>query len=284
VGLEHLALGLELGQTRAQLGIDRLDRGLEGASLHRVVGRGIDGEVVEPRVDLPGHRVEVRDRLDLVAEQADPVGRLGVGRLHLDHVAADAEPAAAHDHVVSLVVDVDQLGQDRLARALVADRHEAHHLGVALGRADAVDARHRGDDDDVAAGEERRGGGVPEPVDVVVDRGVLLDIRVGRRQVRLGLVVVVVAHEVLDRVRREVLAELVAELGGQRLVVGDHEGGLLHLLDHARHGVRLAGGRGPEQRLVLVAAGDRLGELPDRARLVAGRLISGGDVQAGHTS
>ena len=238
------------GRRVAQLGVDRLDRRLERASLHRVVRRRVDREVVEPGVDLARQRVEVGDRLDLVAEEADPVGRLGVGRLHLDHVAADAEPAAAHDRVVSLVMDVDQLRQDRLARLLVADRHEADHVGVRLGRADAVDARDRGDDDDVAPGEERRGRRVPQPVDVVVDRGVLLDVRVGRRQVRLGLVVVVVADEVLDRVRREVLPELVAELRGERLVVGDDERRLLDLLDHARHGVRLARGGGAEQRLV----------------------------------
>ena len=41
--------------------------------------------------------------------------------------------------------------------------------------------------------------------------------------VRLGLVVVVVGDEVLDGVFGEELAELVAELGGQRLVVRDHE-------------------------------------------------------------
>ena len=64
---------------------------------------------------------------------------------------------------------------------------------------------------------------MPEPIDVVVDRGVLLDVEVGLRDVRLGLVVVVVGDEVLDGVVREELPELVAELGGERLVVGDHE-------------------------------------------------------------
>ena len=41
--------------------------------------------------------------------------------------------------------------------------------------------------------------------------------------VRLGLVVVVVADEVLDRVVGKELAELVAELRRQRLVVRDHQ-------------------------------------------------------------
>ena len=52
---------------------------------------------------------------------------------------------------------------------------------------------------------------------------VLLDVEVGLRDVRLGLVVVVVGDEVLDRVVREELPELVAELRGERLVVRDHE-------------------------------------------------------------
>jgi hypothetical protein len=66
---------------------------------------------------------------------------------------------------------------------------------------------------------------VAEPVDVVVPRGVLLDVEVGLRDVRLGLVVVVVRDEVLDRVVREELPQLVAELGGERLVVRDQERG-----------------------------------------------------------
>ncbi len=84
-----------------------------------------------------------------------------------------------------------------------------------------------GDDDHVAPLEQGVGRGVAEPVDLVVARRVLLDVRVAPRQVRLGLVVVEVADEVLDRVVREELAELGVELGGQRLVVGQHEGRLV---------------------------------------------------------
>jgi hypothetical protein len=47
---------------------------------------------------------------------------------------------------------------------------------------------------------------------------VLLDEQVALRDVGLGLVVVVVADEVLDRVLRKELAELAVQLRGQRLV------------------------------------------------------------------
>ena len=52
-------------------------------------------------------------------------------------------------------------------------------------------------------------------------------IGVGARDVGLGLVVVVVGDEVLDRVVGEEVLELAVELGGERLVGGEDEGGAL---------------------------------------------------------
>ena len=109
----------------------------------------------------------------------------------------------------------------------------------------------------------------PEPRDVVVPRRVLLDVEVGLRDVRLGLEVVVVRDEVLDRVVREELAELVAELRRERLVVRDDERRALELLDRPGHRRRLARAGRAEDRLEAVAGGDRRGDLADRARLVA---------------
>ena len=112
-----------------------------------------------------------------------------------------------------------------------------------------------------------------QTVDVVVPRGVLLDVEVGLGHVRLGLVVVVVGDEVLDRVVGEELAELVAELRGKRLVVRDHERGPLDLLDDPRHGRGLAGAGRPEQRLVALAGAEPFGESCDRRRLISGRNV-----------
>ena len=127
-----------------------------------------------------------------------------------------------------------------------------------------------------------RGRRVPQPVDVVVPRRVLLDVEVGLRDVRLRLVVVVVGDEVLDGVRREELAELVAELRGERLVVRDHERRPADLLDRPRHRRRLAGARRADERLEALAGQEALGERLDRARLVAGRAVPLGCFQRSH--
>src|SRR5207248_3416568 len=116
----------------------------------------------------------------------------------------------------------------------------------------------------------------------LVDRRVLLDVEVLLRDVRLGLVVVVVGDEVLDRVLREELAELVAELRRQRLVVGDHESRPLHLLDRERHRGRLARARDPEQRLEPLAGGESLSETIPSLRLIGYWRICRVDLELRH--
>ena len=118
-------------------------------------------------------------------------------------------------------------------------------------------------------------GRVAQPVDLVVDRRVLLDVGVAGRDVRLGLVVVVVADEVLDPVVGEELAHLLGQLRGQRLVGRQDQRGSLDVLDRPRDGGALAGARDAEQRLEPVAALQTLGQLGDGLRLVTGSLEVG---------
>src|SRR5204862_7096115 len=82
--------------------------------------------------------------------------------------------------------------------------------------------------------------------------------------------VVVVADEVLDGVLGEEFPELVAELRGERLVVGDDERRALHSLDYSGHRERLAGPRRPEKREESLVGAQPLGERRDRLGLVGG--------------
>ena len=89
----------------------------------------------------------------------------------------------------------------------------------------------------------------PHLLDVLVDRAVLLDVEVARRDVRFRLVVVVVRDEVLDGVVREELAELRVELRRERLVRREHERRPAGARNDVGHRVRLAGAGDAEQRL-----------------------------------
>ena len=152
-------------------------------------------------MQLAGQRVEVLQALDLVAEQHRAERRLRVGREDLERVAAHAERAAARAPCrCGCTGSRRACAAARRGRRIAAlDQHLAVVV-VGLRRAEAEDARHRGDDDHVAAREQRRRRGVAQPVDLLVDRRVLLDVEVLARDVGLGLVVVVVGDEVLDRV------------------------------------------------------------------------------------
>ena len=178
---------------------------------------------------------------DLVAEQQHAPGAVFVvGGKDLDHVAAHAERAAIEVAGAALVLQRHQIGDELALVDALALLEGERHGRIGLDRTDAVDARHRRHDDDVVALEQSARRAVAHAVDLLVDRGFLLDIGVGARHVGLGLVVVVIADEIFDRVVREEAPELAVELGGQRLVGREHERGPLGRLDHLRHGEGLA--------------------------------------------
>ena len=162
--------------------------------------------------------------------------------------------ARANSIIVPLVLHVDQLAEQLVAIDLLAAPHADDHRAVVVGRAQAVNARDAGNDDHVAATDQRAGRGQPQPVDLLIDRGVFLDVDVALRNVGFGLVVVVIADEVMDGVVWEEILELAVELRRQRLVVRQHQRGLPLLLDDVGHGERLAGAGDSHQHLLLAPA------------------------------
>ncbi len=207
-----------------ELDLDLLDRVEHLLPPGHVVARRKHGEAPDALPDVAGQRIEQLQRFDLVVEQRDAHRVLGVfGRKDVDHIAAHAKGAAPE---IGLVPRVLHLGQpaDRVAlRQRIAFLQVQDHA-VVLGRiADAVDRRHRRHDHAVRALEDRLRRRQAHLLDVLVDRAVLLDVEVARRNVRLGLVIVVVRDEVLDRVVRKELAEFGVQLRGERLVGCEHE-------------------------------------------------------------
>ena len=112
-------------------------------------------------------------------------------------------------------------------------------------------------------------------VDLVVDGGVLFNVGIRLGDVGFRLVVVVVGDEVLHRVVGEELPKLRAQLGGQGLVVGQHQGGPVHLGNDVCHGEGLARAGDAQQRLLLHACVQALHQLLDGLGLVPRGLVIG---------
>ena len=277
---QQLVLTPQLDQPVPQLLADGQDGALPALARGDVVGGGKDRHLLDRAQHLAAERIDLLDALHHVAEELDPDGALFlIGGKDLDGVALHPEGPAGEVVVVALVLDLDEVAQELVPRVLLAGLHGDLQLVVRLRRSQAVDAGHRGDDEDVVAREQRVRRRVTQPVDLVVDGGVFLDVRVGGGDVRLRLVIVVVADEELHRVLREQVLELAIKLAGERLVVSDHQRRLLHLRNDVGDGERLSRSRHPEQRLVLVAALDPGGQLGDGAGLVALRRIVAAELE-----
>ena len=221
-------------------------------------------------LEVAGERVEQREVLDLVVEHLDAQRVLGaLGREDVDHVTPHPEGAAPEVDVGPVVLHRHQALHQVAVGDTLALAQMQHHR-VVIGRiTDTVDARHRGHDHHIAPLHQAFGGRQAHLLDVLVDRRILLDEEIARRHVGLGLVVVVVTHEILHRVLGEELAELGIQLGRQRLVVGQHQGRTAAAGDDIGHRVGLARAGDAQQGLEHQAVVDALDELADRLRLVA---------------
>ena len=274
LGLEQPPGAVELVEPLLQVGLDLLDRLLHRRPGRHVMAVGVDDDVRQRRRLLAGQRIELDNRVDLVAEQFDAPGLvLVVGREEVDGVAAHAEGAALEGVVVPLVLLLDEAAQQGGTVDLLAFGEAEGHRLVVLQRADTVDARNRRHDDDVVALHQRPRRGMAHAVDLLVDRRILLDVGVGARHIGFGLVVVVVGDEVLDRILREEAPHLAPQLRGQRLVGCQHEGGLAGRGDHVGHGEGLARSGNAQQDLVAFAVGHALEQLADRLGLIARRRV-----------
>ena len=272
--LDQLAILDELGHPLAQLDLDGFHRGQHPLARRHVMALGVDHEARDLLPHPAGQRVEQAQGFDLVVEQLQPQRELVVfSRKDVDGVAAHPEGAARKVGVVAAVLHADQLG-DRIALAqLVAHPHDEAHLRVVLGLADAVDRADGGHDHGVATLQHALGGREPHLLDVLVDRAVLLDEQVALRHIGLGLVVIVVADEILHRVARKKLPEFGVQLCGQRLVGRKHDRGAAHAGDHIGHREGLARAGHAQQCLVGQAVLDAFAQQVDRLRLVARRRI-----------
>ena len=275
--LQHPPVLAQPDEALVQLLFDLDDRVLQLlAGGDEVLGR-VDVYLRALGEDFTGERVELHDALNVVAEELDAHGNILVRRHDLQRVAAHAEARPGEVVVVALVLHLDEAARELLPVQPLAARDALDEREVLGGRTQAVDARDGGDDEHVPPRHQRARGRVAEFVDLVVDIRFLLDVRVGRGDVRLRLVVVVVGDEVLDGVLGEEVAELLGQLGCERLVGRDDERRLLDGLDGLGHGVRLAGAGDAEERLVAHALEDAVREPIDSLRLIAARLEVGDD-------
>jgi len=81
---------------------------------------------------------------------------------------------------------------------------------------------------------------MPHLVDLLIDRGILLDIGIRLRDICFRLVIVVVTYEIFNCIVWEKVFELPVELGSQGLIRGNNKGGPLASCHRVCYGKRLS--------------------------------------------
>ncbi len=164
------------------------------------------------------------DPVNLIAEKFDPDGPVRRrGRKNFHDIAPHPERPAVKIHIVARILDLHQ-PPDHVIPVLIHPRSEGNrHILIVNRAAESVNARNAGDDDDIPPLGQRRCRRMAQLVDLLIDRRVLFDIRIRGRDIRFGLVVIVVGDEKFYGVIREKLFELTVELGRQRFIMRDHQ-------------------------------------------------------------
>ena len=131
--------------------------------------------------------------------------------------------------------------QESVAPPFLTDFEWNHAFVKFHGIANSVNAADGGDHNDIApATQQGRGGAETQFLNLLIDSQVLFDVRVRGGDIGLGLIVIVVADEILDQIVREELLEFAVQLRGQRFVMAEHEGRTLGLSNDIGNRKRLA--------------------------------------------
>ena len=251
-GFKQLFLLFQLGESFFKLLLNAFNSLQELFLRGDKVPGGINVHRVQFIEKLTGQGVDLNDTLNIVAEKLNAQSHLLVGGLNFQGIAANTKLAAGEVNVVAGVLHIDQFVEELAAVKRLTTFEGTDKFIVFLRLTETIDTGHRGNNEHVAPLKKRAGSGVTELVNLLVDFGFFFNIEVVTGDISLGLVVVVIADEILDGVIGEELLELGVELGAEGLVVADNEGRSLDAGDNISHGEGLAAAGNSEQGLFFV--------------------------------
>ena len=177
--LEKLVLGLKVIYPLLQLLQDIIAGETQLLRGDDIGARRKDHDMRKLRLRLPAQRVDDPDPVDLIAEEFDPVGLLSLGcGKDVHDISHDPEGPAVEVHVVSIVLDLDQVPDHLVSVLALPGAEREGHIEIFRRGAQPVDAGDGGHDDHIPSLREGGHRGVSELVDLLIDVGVLLDIGV----------------------------------------------------------------------------------------------------------
>jgi tRNA(Ile)-lysidine synthase len=191
-----------------------------------------------------------------------------VCRKNLDNIATGTEFSLFGHEIVSLVIIIEKFLHKCPAIPLFPHRKRKDDFLVCFFFPKAVNTGDAGDDNNVTPFYQRLGGCKAKAFYPVVYRGILFDVCVCGRNIGLGLIVVIIAHKVVNGVPGKKTAKFTVKLGCEGFIVREDKSWPTCFGDDISHGKCFPASRCPEKCLETETRGDAGRELTDRFGLV----------------
>ena len=100
-------------------------------------------------------RIDLRQRLNLIAPQFDAIRHVVIRGINLNNIAAHAKRSAPEIALGALVQDFNQFARDVLALDLLSLFEEQQHAVISFWRTQSVNAAHRSNNQNVSPLKQR---------------------------------------------------------------------------------------------------------------------------------
>ena len=236
LGFQKLILAFEVFHSLFQFLLNLFRSRQNLLHRHHVMRSRKNRDKIQGLFNFPCKNVNLRDPVHLIPEKLYPVRIIrGIGRENLHHISPYPEGTPVKIHLISLILDINQLPENLIPVTLCPLPQIQYQLLIIRGTSQTVYTGNTGHNNHIPALHQRSCGRKPQLIDLVIDRGILGNVGVRGRDVGFRLVIVIVGDEILYGIVREKFLELAVELCRQGLVMGNNQCWFIQLLDDICH-------------------------------------------------
>ena len=203
--------------------------------------------------NLPRQHIKLQNPVHFITKQLDAHRPVVIAcRENLDDIPPHPEIASLQHQIISLILHSDQPPENGIPVRFLPLVQGQHHLMIAFRGAETINTGHTGNHNHIPPLKEGAGGRVPQLINLIIDGRILLNICIRGGNIRLRLVIIIIADKITYIIIGKKSLELAGQLCRQRLVVGNDQGRPLYLLNQLGDGKGLARAGSSQQHLGLL--------------------------------
>ena len=204
LSLQQLVMLIQVFQPFFQFNLYVLHRAFQILARSYIVRRRKNCHMRALRQHFTGQHVNFQYAVYLVVKHFYAHGFFVItGRNNFNNITTYAECTALKSNIVAVILNFHQLAQNSLTVNNLPRPQRKHHIVVFLRCAQAINARHTGNNNYITAFKQRAGGRVAQFINLVVNGSVLFNISIALRNIGFRLIIIVVRYKIFNRVIRE---------------------------------------------------------------------------------